>query len=314
MENAQALIRERGFVSINALAASMNKDIPETKRLIFSLLQTSGDFQALYSDFNGSSYAVKRGVPLSPDSILAIEAIGFDGNAFQVEHNEKPKLKEGLLYQRGIISPWFQEERRLRNLTEQGEDASRPNRTDHSPKIINPPVEVKVSDSTQNIKKNILKPSKSSSQPTLNFNRQSTNKQVTFHTDKGEHKEKIKRIDTPHPLKAKNVDDMEKLLKNASLYSVEEDDDMEVDYQPLKRKSEPSTQSNKKFFPSPPSETSTYRTVRSTETRTFEDEKGRLVTEDVEIEEKVEVSVSHTSAIRSKGGQQMSMASFLISK
>ena len=275
MEKFKEFIDERGFVSINTFAAHMNKDILESKRIIFSLIQASGDFQALYSEFDGFSYVAKRGVPLSPTNILAVEKVGFDGNAFQVEHDSKPEAKEGLKRQRGIR---VQDENKIRPLSVRNDNTTYPR---HSFSVLNNPVEGKASESSQKLEKNALKVSKISSQPSFTFDSRKRSKQVQFMSNKDDSKEKFNRIATPYPHRNFTERAIEEILRNTHLSSVEED--YGNSGRSLKRKAVFSTQPNTKFFPSHPTRTSRLESFNTIKSGGYEEAKGRFASEDLSL-------------------------------
>ena len=147
---------------------------------------------------------------------------------------------------------------------------------------------------------------------------------VAFTEDPSHVNRVVKRRSTPHPNKhTKRSESINDILKS-SLYTVEEDDTEATPQATLKRKLETTEKPEKKtaVMVSTPAETEAsqvptegFKRVKVAKTKTFQDEKGYMVSKDVIEEEVVKVQTLPqkpvlSAAVAHKKGKQTDIGSF----
>lgn len=272
-------LEEREYVSVNMIARETKLSVKEGKKLIWSLKELPG-VQLVYFQCVGNCLELSIGMAPSEDSVIGILKGDGGKNLLYIECSSRPQgCTGGLEYPKGGIQPFFQSKRSFDSEIIEKSPFVQP-----FSKLQTRPVEEQVKEVP---KKDIRDAFKQ-----MSIVSKGNEKTVKFDVEKSPISTQ-KRVSTPYPLKSKpKLDDVSEILKNSSLYSVEEDNDDFSPYTtvPLKRK-QTGTKNNPKIKQTTlavPTEIKVVRVEKRTEPRHYINEKGCYVSEDIEIEEKVE--------------------------
>ena len=295
----EQVLNERGFISVNTAARHLKVSFPEALEYVQSLTNTQ-QLTVLYSVYSEGKIHITRehqqGAQIFGVAKQASE------NLFKTEHKSRVSKSPDLVYPPSCIQPFYQEVRNFSNFQKP------------TPQPTPEPTPILKTQTSE-----IVTPAKS---------------KVKFSTKENPCSQ-IVRDSTPHPAKQSKPKTTKSKgfeeLFSSDLYTVDEDNVVEKSQPTLKRKAEPPQKPSKKpktqqetaqtkkenvGYVTPKPEEKIMKKVKVTKTESYVDEKGRIVTEDVEEYEWVPCSNSPKTQVNqglsNKKGAQTSLSNFIL--
>ncbi|CAG9313178.1 unnamed protein product [Blepharisma stoltei] len=349
MENRQYLYQlftERGFLSVSGAAKALNISIDIASNLLLEMLQFP-EISAIYSIYDPSGIKlVKNPSVIEGATLFAISQLNPHQSSFNIEYSQqRPSMRSpNLVYPPCKIGPYLQTRREFEKPSINIEVQS-------SPAVLAKPVEkasaAVILNSERNKPSDPIKPSifKGPSQSQISFAKASQSFETPEKIAKPpqpvqnkidfpkaqENQEVIEQIPMnvepkPKPKKKSGINE----ILSSSIYTAEEEDRMDIVEEPklettLKRKLKIEEKDNKKVKmelqqPTPPipmPEGPRVKHVKTVVSKTYINEKGYLVTEDV-VEDQIvtitdpEPRIKPTQILGCKKGTQSCMQAFLV--
>lgn len=336
MENRQyiaQLLSERGFLSVSAVAREFSISIDDSQLFLSELLGSSS-VSGIYSVYDSGKIKLIKS-PTEASVLFAVSLCENTKNSFQIEYayQRNAMRSNELVYPPSRIGPLVQNIREFRKSGSEYADINQVVKRDipilKEASIINQPKTnfLKEAGQAQIFFKKVERTPEAAKNPEKILQNPIPVAKVQENKEIIDYKSEISPIkaERPHKKKTKGLNE----ILASSIYTFEEDDRMDIEPErqnalPLKRKLDADEKGIKKtrfvqpsIQPTPMPSGPRFKHIKETSTKTYMDEKGRFVTEEV-IEDKMvlvteeEQVAKPLQVIGLKKGTQSCMQSFLV--